>query len=111
MNDLARRIGVRLRNARTALGLTHQDVGERIGITATGYGNYERGTRLPPVDQLIRLSEVLDRSLNYFLDMPATKSDLSADEEELVRYFRAIHEPMIRDALLRMARAGAHPGQ
>ncbi len=36
MADLARRIGVRLKNARTALGLTHEEVGERIGITGTG---------------------------------------------------------------------------
>lgn len=109
MTELAHTIGIRLRNAREDAGLTHQEVAERIGLTAAGYGHYERGKRLPPVDQLIKLSEVLGRSINYLLDMPATKSDLSADEEEMVRYFRAIHEPRIRESLLLMARAAAHP--
>jgi transcriptional regulator with XRE-family HTH domain len=100
---------VRLKNARLALGLTHQDVGARIGITATGYGNYERGTRLPPVDQLVRLTGALECSINYLLDLPAGKNGLTAEEEELVLAFRAVRVPMIRESLLRMVRAAAPP--
>lgn len=109
MAELARLIGIRLRNARDGLGLTIEEVGERVGLSATGYGHYERGTRLPPVDQLIKLTRVLDTSINYLLDLPADLDTLSEEEEMLVRYFRATHEPMIRDSLLRMARAAAHP--
>ncbi len=109
--ELARLIGIRLRNAREKLGLTLEDVGESIGLSTTGYGHYERGKRLPPVDQLVKLTRVLDTSINYLLDLPADTDNLSEEEEVLLRYFRAIRDPMIRDALLQMARAGAHPGQ
>jgi transcriptional regulator with XRE-family HTH domain len=111
VTKLARTIGIRLKNAREEAGMTHQEVADRIGLTAAGYGHYERGKRLPPVDQLIKLTGVLDRSINYFLDLPADHNDLGADEEEWLRYFRAIRDPMIRQTLLRMARAAAYPGE
>lgn len=108
MSRLARIIGARLRNAREDMGLTHQEVADRIGLTAAGYGHYERGNRLPPIDQLVKLTTVLGRSINYFLDLPSDKCDLSADEEQLVRDFRAVNEPQIRQMILEMTRVGAH---
>ena len=109
MSELRRKIGLRLRAARESLRLTHEDIGNMIGLSATGYGNYERGTRAIPIEQLLRLADVLGRSVNYFLDSPADTGDLTPEEERLLRYFRMTFDPSVRQALVELAHHGAYP--
>lgn len=109
MAELKRRIGARLRQAREDRGLTQEDVAGMIGLTDVGYGAYERGQRLIPVDCLVKLTSILDRSINYFLDSPAPNGGLTAQEEEMVKLMRQASDDAIRQALVRMARAASQP--
>lgn len=47
MSKLEKRIGQRIRSARMRLGLTQEEVAARLGLSAVGYGGFERGACLP----------------------------------------------------------------
>ena len=104
VDTLKRKIGARLRQAREDKGLTQEEVADLLGLTDVGYGAYERGQRLIPVDFLVKLTGILDRSVNYFLDSPAPNG-LTPEEEELVRIYRAASDSAIKTSLMRIARA------
>lgn len=59
MDDLQRRIGMRAREARTALGLTQAEIAEEVGLATEVYGRLERGGMLPSVPTLVKLAAVL----------------------------------------------------
>lgn len=47
-----------LRAARINRGLSREEAAERIGVSASTIGNYERGTSFPNVPVLRRIEEV-----------------------------------------------------
>jgi transcriptional regulator with XRE-family HTH domain len=57
----------RLRSLRTSKGLSQKTLAEAMGITATGYQNYEVGRRLPTFEKLLAICNVLDCSADYLL--------------------------------------------
>ena len=61
-------LGANLRNIRRARGLTMKQLGEAAGITETSIGLYETARRLPPVDKVFRLANVLDVSASELLE-------------------------------------------
>lgn len=52
---------LKLRNEKK---LNQEDIASKIGITARGYRNYERGLREPPLSTLIALADFYDLSLD-----------------------------------------------
>lgn len=110
MAGLKKKIGARLRQAREDKGLTQEEVARQLGLTDVGYGAYERGQRLIPVDCLVKLTSILDRSVNYFLDSPPPEGGLSPDEEELVKLYRAVPNPVIKETLMLQVRAAVPRG-
>ena len=59
--------GKRLRKVRMDRHLTQQKLAEMIGLALRSYQCYEQGTREPPMDMLIKLSNTLDVSVDYLL--------------------------------------------
>lgn len=64
----------KLAEARNAAGLTQQEVAEKIGITVTGYQNYEYGKRDIRSDTLRKLSDILDCSAEYLVGLTDIRS-------------------------------------
>ena len=60
-------IGKHLKQLRTGLGLTQEQVAERASIAVTYYSNVERGTRGVSVDVLCRLAKALGTSTDSIL--------------------------------------------
>lgn len=60
-------LGERLRNRRTALGLTQESVSDQIGISLRYYQMLERGERKVSLDTLISLSRIMSISVDYLL--------------------------------------------
>lgn len=67
---LATTIGKEARRARTALGLTQQEVAERLGCSLEFYGRIERGGTIPSVPTLHLLRAVLGTSSDALLGVP-----------------------------------------
>ena len=60
-------LGKRLRALRKARGLTQQELGELLGITASAVGMYEQGRRAPDHHTLAELCRLFQVPADYFL--------------------------------------------
>lgn len=59
--------GKRLREVRMSRMITQQRMSEMVGVALRSYQCYEQGTRMPPLDMLVRLADALDISTDYLL--------------------------------------------
>lgn len=60
-------IGKRVKELRIEKGLSQQELGLAIGVTKVSICGYENGTRIPTLDNLIKLAEVLETTTDYLL--------------------------------------------
>ena len=56
-----------LKNAREKLGLSQEDVAKAVGITQPAYSYIENGFKNPSVPTLIRLSKLLNVSIDELI--------------------------------------------
>lgn len=57
--------GKKIKEAREKLNLTQFELAEKIGVSQNFLGDIERGIKLPSLNTLIQLSNVLKLSLDY----------------------------------------------
>jgi transcriptional regulator with XRE-family HTH domain len=67
--QLARHLGRLTRAARDRLGLTQEEVAERVGIVTEVYGRLERGLMLPSMRTLRKICRVLGLDANAALGL------------------------------------------
>lgn len=60
-------IGKRLKELRIQKGLSQQELGTAIGVTKVSICGYENGSRLPNLEKLVKLAEVLETTTDYLL--------------------------------------------
>lgn len=87
-DELKVAVGSRLRIAREQLGLTQDEVAMSLGLKKNSYSQLETGKNTLSVDHLVKLPEILNRPVNYFLG--AGVDDLTEDELELVELYRML---------------------
>lgn len=99
--------GARLKMARTAAGLNQKELGEKVGVTGNAISNYENGTSAPNDRVLLLLFDALGVEPNFLFQdsfekkAPAQVQELTSEEWEIIRAYRAAsHDPAGR-ALLR----------
>jgi len=85
-------IGMRLKQAREALGYTQEQISERLGIGRPRYSDIENGKREVPLKELYAFCEFFARPLEYFLkERPVAESGFkvlfrkTAGDEEVTR--------------------------
>ena len=71
-------MGKRVRKQRQLIGLTQQELAERIGVSTSFVGHVERGTRKASLETLVALSNALGVGVDYLL---AGRLQSSPDEE------------------------------
>jgi len=69
MNDEVYNLGVRLRSLREAMGLTQEEVGNRIGVKKATVNKYENNATLPPVHRLETMAVMYKTSMDYLLNL------------------------------------------
>ena len=52
-------MGLRIRNARRAMGMTQEELADQLGISASFLGHLERGTRVASLETLVALCNAL----------------------------------------------------
>jgi transcriptional regulator with XRE-family HTH domain len=105
-------VGQRIRERRTLLGLTQQQLAELIGVTYQQAHKYERGINRISAARLYALARVLGVEVGYFFDgldeLPAAplleRQRLSLD---VARNFGRIRNDRCRDALAQLCRVMA----
>lgn len=76
------RLGQELKRARTARGLTQNDLAERVGTEPETISRFERGATLPSLTRLLALAEALGEPVGILL---GAASPRGMDELEDVR--------------------------
>ena len=71
-------MGKRVRKQRQLIGLTQQELAERIGVSTSFVGHVERGTRKASLETQVALSNALGVGVDYLL---AGSLQSSPDEE------------------------------
>ncbi|MBL8805704.1 MAG: helix-turn-helix transcriptional regulator [Rhodospirillales bacterium] len=129
-NPIDVHVGRRLRERRTILGLSQQDIGRLLGVTFQQIQKNERGTNRMSASRLFEAARVLDTNVQYFFDempaeilasgrrhilgvsdgpLPEYRSDPMVRREtiELVRAYYEIPERKIRQQMVNTIRAVA----
>ena len=65
----------RLKKLRKEAGLTQVDVAEKLGISQPAYASWERGVKKPTQDNLVKIAQVLNVSIDYLVGNSEEKSD------------------------------------
>lgn len=86
--------GRRLKEARKNKGWTLEELSRRTGgvLSTSRLGNYEQGTRMLGVKESLALGAVLSVQPSYLLCVDGEDEDMTAQEIELLRNFRALPE-------------------
>ena len=71
-------IGRRIQSRRKQLTLTQEQLAEMMNVSIQMVSNLERGNKAIRIDNLIRLSEILDISTDYILTGKETTEDLDS---------------------------------
>jgi len=75
----------RLKTLRKEAGLTQVDVAEKLGISQPAYASWERGIKKPTQQNLVKISQVLNVSIDYLVGNSYEKSDELDNIELLFR--------------------------
>lgn len=67
MTRVDQHVGRRIRGKRRALGLSEAALAKAVGIEPEQIEAYERAVERVPTEHLVRLGEVMDVPLSYFL--------------------------------------------
>ena len=57
----------RLRETRLMCQLTQRQMAEKLGISQPSYIRYENGTSEPTMENLVKIADILDVSIDYML--------------------------------------------
>jgi len=91
---------VNLKELRTKRSLTQQQVADAIGCSVMVYSRYERETRQPSIDVLIRLSDLFGVTIDYLVGKEQVEDGtLSSYERALVVAARNADDRAREDAL------------
>ena len=78
-------ISLILRELRTQFGYTQEYIATQLNIPQNQYSRYERGTNLPTIETLIRISFIYKISLNYLCGTDIENYDY-AYEKSMLQY-------------------------
>lgn len=107
--DVDAQIGDRIRSRRSELGMSQAELAERIGMSFQQVQKYERGSNRIASSILLRVSEALDCSPGYFLEIAKKKrgkvakpAESAADREISVflQRFRQIKSAKARNRIM-----------
>ena len=116
-------VGKRLRERRSALGITQEKLGNELGLTFQQVQKYERGANRIGASRLFHLCGILDVPPQYFFEgLDVTRANAApgmADVEQvpyevdtdmtrqvmkLVQAFRKITDPKARQGIVELAK-------
>lgn len=75
----------RLKNLRKQAHLTQVEVAEKLGISQQAYASWERGVKKPTQENLVKIAQVLNVSVDYLVGNSEEKSDELDNIELLFR--------------------------
>jgi putative transcriptional regulator len=65
----------RLKSLRKQVQLTQVDIAEKLGISQPAYASWERGVKKPTQENLVKIAQVLNVSVDYLVGNSEVKLD------------------------------------
>ena len=89
-------LGFRLRRLRKEKNMSQEELGNILGVTKVSVSGYEKGTRVPSIDILVKILDVFNVSADYMFgrDVDVVQEDdyvpaiLSSEDIEIIRVIR-----------------------
>jgi transcriptional regulator with XRE-family HTH domain len=108
--DVDRHVGAQMRERRTILGLTQQQIAELIGVTSQQAHMYEKGLNRVSAGRLYSIAQALGVEVSYFFEGLQTASRFVPTPRqrmlrELARDYLSIPVPEHRMAIVELTRA------
>ncbi|RSJ78861.1 HTH-type transcriptional regulator ImmR [Streptococcus cristatus] len=75
----------RLKELRRQVGLTQVEVAEKLGISQPAYASWERGVKKPTQENLVKIAQILNVSVDYLVGNSEEKVDELDNIELLFR--------------------------
>lgn len=75
----------RLKDLRRQAGLTQVEVAEKLGISQQAYASWERGIKRPTQENLVKIAQILNVSVDYLVGNSEEKLDELDNIELLFR--------------------------
>ncbi len=101
-------VGQRIRERRTMLGLTQQQLADLIGVTYQQAHKYERGINRVSAGRLYEISQVLGVEINFFYEGLDKAEDEMTERQrmclDIARNFSRIKNEKYQDALSMLCR-------
>ena len=86
-------IGQKLKEKRTALGLSQEQLAEQLGITRQTIANWEKGKTYPDIASILKLSDLYGLSVDELLrDDGALRKRIEQRRENIKRYCSWTHD-------------------
>lgn len=82
----AKEIGIGIKNARLAVGITQAELARRLSVTPQAISQYERGEKKPKIETIKKIADALGVSwfhLSHLDDLVATSEERVLDKEEV----------------------------
>jgi transcriptional regulator with XRE-family HTH domain len=110
--QIDKHVGNKIRERRTMLGLTQQQLADLIGVTYQQAHKYERGINRVSAGRLYEIAQVLGIPVSFFYETLDTPSDFTISDRqrlclELSRNFSMIHNAKHQEALTHLVRVMA----
>lgn len=85
-------VGERLRLKRSALGLTQDEMAEKIGRAPKYYADIERGNCGMSIETMLSLASALNMSLDYLIFGPKSKEEEQLHNDELTAIVQMLNQ-------------------
>lgn len=90
-------IGSRIRKYREQVGLSQKQLAQKIGVSNSRVSNWEQGVNRPDADILAALCNELNVSPSLLLGVRLTADELSSQEWNVIKAYRA--KPELQSAI------------
>ena len=107
-------IGKRVRELRIEKGFSQQELGSAIGVTKVSMCGYENGTRIPSLENLVKIAEALETTTDYLLgrEVPIINEEnrsyiASISYEDVCLILELRHYPNLYNKLLKDTKRSA----
>ncbi len=91
MDETMKHIGERIKELRKRKHWTQDELAHRLEVAPSSVGSYERGSRQPSIENLIRMSKYFNVSLDYLL--------CQTDDERTLQNFKKEDSKDLKDFL------------
>lgn len=94
VDDLPKLIGGRIRQIRTHLGWTQDELGKKAGLDFTSIGAAERGVRNLSLKSLARVANALDVPMEDLVRLPKDTQEVDMEREMVMQELQMLVKDM-----------------